>query len=90
MHEKNPELPFYFILNGDKKNLAPFFENTHTESIPYCMLTGGNDHIGNYFVYVAQKSDLPVIYLVNNSIVEHDLNYIDLDQEEIEKWITSP
>jgi hypothetical protein len=89
IHEKNPELPFYFILNGDESNLKPFFENTHTEAIPHCILVGGNDKIGNYFVYVAKKSELPVIYMVNNGIVEHDVNYIDLDQKEIEKWYTT-
>lgn len=89
MHEKNPQLPFYFVLNGDMKNLAPFHEETHTKDIPYCMLTGSNTKIGNFFVYVARKNDLPVIYLVNNSIVEHDVNYFTLDQREIENWYTT-
>ena len=30
---------------------------------------------------------MPAIYMVNNSVVEHDVNYIDLDQGEIEKWL---
>lgn len=90
IHEKNPQLPFYFVLNGDTEKLTSFYDDTHTEDIPYCMLTGSNNKIGNYFVYVARKSDLPAIYLVNNSIVEHDVNYIDLDQQEIERWYTVP
>lgn len=80
IHEKNPEIPFYFILNGDEKDLKPFFENTHIEDIPHCMLLGRN------FIYLA-GTILPVIYLVNNSIVEYQVNYIDLDQGEIEKWL---
>ena len=80
IHERNPEIPFYFVLNGDTTDLKPFFENTHTEDIPHCMLLGRN------FVYLAGTS-LPVIYLVNNSIVEHNLSYIELDQNEIEKWL---
>lgn len=90
IHEKNPQLPFYFVLNGEEKNLEPFFENTHTQDIPYCMLTGGDDKIGNYFVYAAKTSELPAIYLVNNGVVEHNVYYIDLDQSEVEKWYTSP
>jgi hypothetical protein len=41
-------------------------------------------------VYLA-GTNMPAIYMVNNSMVEHDVNYMDLDQEEIEKWMkTSP
>ncbi|MES2593016.1 MAG: MauE/DoxX family redox-associated membrane protein [Bacteroidota bacterium] len=80
IHEKNPAISFYFVLNGDEENLKPFFETTHTEDIPYCILLGRN------FIYLAGTS-MPAIYMVNNSVVEHDVNYIDLDQEEIEKWM---
>jgi uncharacterized membrane protein YphA (DoxX/SURF4 family)/thiol-disulfide isomerase/thioredoxin len=84
IHERNPAISFYFVLNGEKENLKPFFENTHTEDIPHCMLLGRN------FVYLA-GTNMPAIYMVNNSMVEHDVNYMDLDQEEIEKWMkTSP
>jgi hypothetical protein len=80
IHERNPEIPFYFVLNGEDKYLQPFYENTHTENIPHCMLLGRN------FVFLAGTS-LPTIYLVNNSMVEHDINYIDMDQQEIENWL---
>jgi hypothetical protein len=80
MHEHNPNIPFYFVLNGDEKNLKPFFDDTHTEGIPHCML------LGKPFVYLA-GTNMPAIYLVNNSIVEHDVNYMDLDQKEVEAWL---
>jgi len=80
IHEKNPDISFYLVLNGDEKDLKPFFENTHIEDIPHCMLLGRN------FVYLA-GTKLPLIYLINNSVVEHEVYYIDLDQEEIEKWL---
>lgn len=82
IRERNPSIPFYFVLNGDEKNLIPFFENTHTEDIPHCMLLGKN------FILLA-GTDMPAIYLVNNSIVEHVINYIDMDQTEIEKWLNN-
>ena len=88
IHERNPEISFYFVLNGDIEKLKPFFEDTHTETIPHCMLVGGKPV--NHFIYLA-GTNMPAIYMVNNGIVEHVVNYIDLDQEEIEKWeITSP
>ena len=80
IHERNPEIPFYFVLNGKNENLKPFFEDTHTDSIPHCILNGRS------FVYLAGVS-MPRIFLINKSIVEHDVNYIDLDQGEVEKWL---
>lgn len=80
MHERNPEIPFYFVLNGEDKYLKPFFEHTHTEAIPHTMLLGRN------FVFLAGTS-LPTIFLVNNSMVEHDIDYMVMDQDEIEKWL---
>ncbi len=80
MHERNPEIPFYFVLDGKQEKLQSFFDDTHTEGIPHCMLNGKS------FFYLA-GTVLPTIYLVNNSTVEHDVNYFVLDQSEVEKWL---
>lgn len=80
IHERNPEIPFYFVLNGDDKDLKLFFDNTHTEKMPHSMLLGRN------FVFLAGTS-LPTIFLVNNGVVEHDIDYMVMDQGEIEKWL---
>ncbi|MDQ3047747.1 MAG: DoxX family protein [Bacteroidota bacterium] len=80
MREKNPEIPFYFVLNGQEKNLESFFELTQTKDIPHCML------LGRSFVYLAGTS-LPTIYMVNNSMVEHEIDYFTMDQKEIENWL---
>ena len=80
IHERNPTIPFYFVLNGEEENLKPFFEDTHAETISHCILNGKN------FVSLAGVK-MPRIYLVNTSIVEHDVNYIELDQEELETWL---
>jgi hypothetical protein len=82
MHEKNPDISFYFILNGDKENLKAFYADTKTEDIPYCMLRA------RPFIYLA-GTNLPTLYLVNNSVVEHWVNYMELDQKEIEKWMNN-
>jgi hypothetical protein len=80
INEKNPAIPFYFVLNGEDENLNVFFDDTHTQNIPYCMLKG------HAFVYLGGLA-MPSIFLVNNSVVEHQVNYITLDQQEIEKWL---
>ncbi|TAL57946.1 MAG: hypothetical protein EPN85_12780 [Bacteroidetes bacterium] len=80
MHERNTNIPFYFVLNGNDENLKPFFDDTHTEEIPHCILLGKN------FVFLA-GTNMPAIYLINNSMVEHEVNYLDLDQKEVEFWL---
>lgn len=80
IHKRNPDIPFYFVLNGEESDLKSFFEDTQVNEIPHCMLLGRN------FVYLA-GIQLPVIYLVNNSIVEYSVNYLDLDQQSIEDWL---
>lgn len=80
MHERNPSLSFYFVLNGDDDKLKPFFEDTHTSDIPHCMLLGKN------FIYLAGTT-MPTIYLINNSVVDHWVDYMNLDQKEVEKWV---
>lgn len=78
--QRNPAISIYFVLNGDAEKIAPFMEETQANNIPYCLL------LGKSFVYLAGTS-LPAIYLTSNSIVENHVNYLQLDQTEIEKWI---
>jgi hypothetical protein len=42
--------------------------------------------LGKNFVYLA-GTVMPAIYLVNDGVVEHAVNYIDLDQKEVEAWL---
>lgn len=83
MKEKNPNISMYLILNGDYDKLQPFFEDTKARNIDYSVLNGKS------FIYLGGL-ELPSIYLVNNSVVENRVNYLMLDQTEIEKWIANP
>lgn len=80
MKEKNPEIPIYLVLNGEEKNFKAFFEDTKATNIPYCNLNGKG------FVYLGGLQ-LPAIFLVNNSMVENQVDYMHLDQEQIENWL---
>ncbi len=80
MKEKNPDLPIYFVLNGDVKNLKPFYQDTKSQNIDYTMLNGRT------FVYLAGLN-MPAIFLVNNSTVENWITYFDLDQSKVENWL---
>ena len=81
--EKNPAISMYIILNGDYTKIQPFFEDTKATNIDYCVLNGKN------FVYLAGL-DMPTLYMINNSVVEHWVDYLQLDQVEIEKWLEKP
>jgi hypothetical protein len=77
---QEPDLPIYFILNGDKKNLIPFFEDTKATNIPYIVL------LGKRFADLAGFV-MPSIVFVNNSVVEEKTNYMNLNIEKINEWI---
>lgn len=80
MKEKNPNISIYFVLNGDLKDFKAFFDDTKATNIPYCNLNGKG------FIYIAGTT-LPYICLVNNSIVEATVDYMTLDQQEVEDWM---
>ena len=81
MHKKNSSLPIYLALNGDKKDEKDFFDDTHTASIPHNLFVGPEN-----WIPVAGVR-LPVIMYVDNSIVKKKMNHIDLQQEDIERWL---
>lgn len=78
--KKNPEIPIFFVLNGDKEVLDAFFEETKSSDIPYTFLLGPD------FIKISGVR-LPAIFFVNNGIVEKRTKYIYLKQKEIEDWL---
>jgi hypothetical protein len=81
IHKKNPDIPLYFALNGDKELLPDFFEDTHTASIPHSLFLGPDK-----WLKVAGFS-LPNIMYLNNSIVRQKCNGAEIEQEDMEKWL---
>lgn len=81
IHKKNPDIPLYFALNGDKELLQRFFDNTHSKEIPHNLFLGPKD-----WIQVAGIS-LPVIMYVDNGIVKRKYNGMEINQEGMEKWL---
>lgn len=79
--KNNPELPIYFVLNGDRGKYAPFIKETKTDNIPssFCL--------GETFVNLA-GTHLPRIYYLDNGIVVKKVDYFELNQYQIENWIS--
>lgn len=78
--KNNPAIPIYFVLNGDKEKLKAFHEDTRSENIPYSFC------LGKTFIQLA-SAQLPRIYYLDNGIVVRKVDYFELNQYEIEKWI---
>ncbi len=80
MKEKNPNLPFFFVVAGKEKNLPAFWKETGAEDIPHTKLKSDE------FTAIAGYA-WPVIWFINDGEVEASANYISLNQAEIERWL---
>lgn len=78
--KENPQLPIYFILNGDRKDLSAFLTDTKVDQIPYSFC------LGKTFINLA-SARLPRIYYVDNSIVVKKVDYLEMNQYQIEAWL---
>ncbi|MDP1800985.1 MAG: hypothetical protein Q8L81_06520 [Bacteroidota bacterium] len=78
--KNNPDLPIYFVLNGDKPKYKEFIEDTHADNIPatFCL--------GKTFVNFTGPN-LPRIYYLDNGILVKKVDYYELNQYNIEEWL---
>ncbi len=76
----NPQLPIYFILNGQRSDYADFMRDTKTDNIPssFCL--------GKSFVLLS-SAHLPRIYYLDEGLVVKKLDYFELNQSAIENWL---
>ena len=77
--KNNPQISIYFILNGQKSDYYNFIEETKADNIPYSFC------LGKTFVKLASFR-LPRIYYLYNGIVFRKVDYLVLNQYEIEAW----
>jgi uncharacterized membrane protein YphA (DoxX/SURF4 family) len=77
--KENPEIPFYFIFNGNINKLQPFFEETKASNVPYMILNGER------FIDLAGYN-LPSIVFLDNSVVVEKTNYLELSSAKIKQW----
>ncbi len=78
--KNNPDLPIYFILNGERKKYKEFIDDTQADNIPssYCL--------GKTFINLA-GTDLPRIYYLDNGMLVKKVDYYELSQYNIEDWL---
>lgn len=78
--KENPDISIFFVLNGDQKDITPFFDDTKAMNIPYMIL------LGRRFVDLAGYN-MPCLLFINNSMVEQKTDYISLNYDEISNWL---
>ncbi len=80
MKERNPNIPFYFIIGGTASDLKDFWDYSHAEDIPHSRLA--DEPFDKY-----TGGEFPQIIWVNNGWVEANTTYPELDQKVIEEWM---
>jgi len=83
IHEQRPEIPFYFILNGDKSDLTEFLDESKTKTIDYSFMSVQDGFIDNAGL------SLPAILWVNNLNVEQRTTYLELNEEKLLNWFNN-
>ena len=80
MKARDTTLPFFLIIGGTTSSLKDFWAASHAEDLPHTRLAQGP-----FLKYT--HNIFPVILWINNGWVEADVNYPDLNQAVIEKWM---
>jgi len=83
IHERHPEISFFFFLNGKDKDVDQFFAETKSEDIEHFRMSAIP------FLKFTQGS-FPTIFWINNGIVEKRSDYYTLTEEELIQWFQSP
>ena len=81
MKKKDPTVPVFFVLFNNKKKLQDFFDDTRSGEVPHMLIDSSFT-----FLKLTQGS-FPRIYWVNNSVVEYETNYFELDPGEVNTWL---
>jgi hypothetical protein len=90
MKRSNPSLPFYFALSGGTDStrairFASFMNETQARNIPYHFLE--KDDFINMVMLTGSKG-VPVILWMQDTTIIRRMDGSELDQKEIETWLT--
>lgn len=77
---QNPDLPIYFIINGEGEDFPEFLRVTQMENTPYAFFNDGDALIKICGVR------FPAIFLVNDSYADASLSYLELSAENLSEW----
>ena len=81
IRKQHPELPLFMIITGSDPYEKAFFEESRSEDVPHFRFR--NTEV---FMRYAPEG-VPAIYYINNSVIERDANYFQVDPENIKEWL---
>ncbi|HLP14158.1 MAG TPA: MauE/DoxX family redox-associated membrane protein [Flavobacteriales bacterium] len=77
----DPELPIYFILNGDSSNMDQFFKVTGKPVVDMAHFNGNSDYAD------MSGYELPAIFLLKDGVVELQWNNATLTKAGMMEWL---
>lgn len=80
IHNQYPELPIYFIFNGEEAELKDFLEESKTTDIDFTFMSLKEGFLEN------AGFNLPAILWVKNGKVENRTRYTELEAEALLEW----
>lgn len=80
---KHPEIPMYFIINGDSVNIPQFDKFTNSMDIPRAHFNGSDDFMK------LSGFNLPAVYLIEDKIIYSKETYSSLTEQKIVDWYKS-
>ena len=81
VHEQNPDIPIFFVLAGNPKNIKSFFDETKSKNVPHVLFRDPENFLN------MEGSGVPAIFYINNSVIEYDANYFQLDPQFMKEWL---
>jgi len=81
MLEDNPSLPVYFIVNGKLRDIPAFLEETKAYRVPQTLLLGEDFKI-------LSGHKVPSVFYVESSVVVKEVSPVQLNQADVEKWLS--
>ena len=80
--QRNPDLSFYFFINGDENDLKTFHNLTKSEHVPHSILLAKP-------LLILAGNNLPAIFLVNDSYIEERIHSHGIDEKRIKEWFVN-
>jgi uncharacterized membrane protein YphA (DoxX/SURF4 family) len=78
---QHPELPIYFVINGEDEDFPQFIQSTELRDVPFTRFQKGDELVricGAHF---------PAIYMLKDSYLEHDLDYEAINSDNFTEWM---
>lgn len=81
IHKQHPEIPLFMVITGSDEYEKVFFEESKSQDVPHLRFK-------NKDAFMKYAPDgVPAIYFINNSVIERDANYFQINPENIKEWL---